>query len=174
MKREPLGLASRHLHDELGVGQFVSTHAPQGTFTLDESSGRPVVLVGAGVGLTPLVSMLHALVAADAGRPVWFVYGARDGEHHPLRREVQCLVESSSTAHLHVAYSRPTPADVMGRDYQRQGRVDGPLLEKLVTGLDADFYLCGSRSFMAAIQTYLESRGVPSPRIRTESFGPVG
>ena len=65
--------------------------APQGTFTLDAASERPVVLVSAGVGLTPLVSMLHSLVAAGAPRKVWFVHGARDGDHHPLRRELEDL-----------------------------------------------------------------------------------
>jgi len=173
VKREPRGLASRHLHDELSVGQFIAAAAPQGSFTLDESSKRPVVLVSAGVGLTPLVSMLHALVAAETRRPIWFVHGARDGAHHPLRREVQHLVSSSPTAQLHVAYSRPRPDDVMVRDYDGPGRVNGALLEKLLPGLDADFYMCGPRGFMAAIHAHLEARGVPAGRIRSESFGPA-
>jgi len=173
VKRAPQGIASRHLHEELAVGQFLAAAAPQGSFTLEESSERAVFLVSAGVGLTPLVSMLHALVAADTRRPIWFVHGARDGAHHPLRSEVQHLVASSPTAHLHVAYSRPGRYDVMGRDYHGPGRVDGALLEKLLPGLDADFYLCGPRGFMADIHAHLEARGVPTARIRSESFGPA-
>jgi ferredoxin-NADP reductase len=173
VKREPLGLASRYLHDELAVGEVLGAAAPQGSFTLDESSERPVVLVSAGVGLTPLVSMLHRLVSHGAGRPVWFVHGARDGGHHPLRREVERLVTSAASAHLHVAYSRPGPGDSIGRDYHSPGRIDGVLLEKLLPHLDADFYLCGPRRFMAAVDAQLEERGVPPDRIRSESFGPA-
>ena len=74
------------------------------------------------------------------------------------------------------APSTPYPDDaypLAGEDYHSAGRVDGALLEKLVPGLAADFYLCGPRGFMAAIQAQLEARGVPPERIRTESFGPV-
>jgi ferredoxin-NADP reductase/predicted pyridoxine 5'-phosphate oxidase superfamily flavin-nucleotide-binding protein len=174
VKRESLGVASRHLHDRLQVGDSISAGAPQGTFTLDSTTERAVVLVSAGVGLTPLVSMLHTLLAADsAERPVWFAHGARDGEHHPLRKEVEQLAASASNVRLHVAYSRPRPDDVAGRNYHSAGRIDGALLEKLLPGLEADFYLCGPLGFMAAIQSDLEARGVPTERIRTESFGPA-
>jgi ferredoxin-NADP reductase len=173
VKREPGGLVSRHLHEEFEVGELISAGAPQGSFTLDRTSKRPVVLVSAGVGLTPLVSMLHALVNDDTSRTVWFVHGTRDGEHHPLRREVEQLVASSPAAELHVVYSRPGPADALGQDCHSPGHVDGALLEKLLPGLDADFYLCGPRGFMAAIHAHLEARGVPTERIRSESFGPA-
>lgn len=66
---------------------------------------------------------------------------------------------------LHVAYSRPRPEDELGRHYDSAGRVDGALLEKLVPGLDGDFYLCGPTGFMASVQEHLEARGVPPERI---------
>jgi ferredoxin-NADP reductase/predicted pyridoxine 5'-phosphate oxidase superfamily flavin-nucleotide-binding protein len=173
VKREPLGLVSRALHDSLEVGAFVAAGAPAGDFTLDAESERPVVLVSAGVGLTPLVSMLQSLVEKSQRR-VWFVHGARDGAHHPLRREVEQLVAASPLASLHVAYSRAASTDVAGRDYASVGRIDGALLEKLVPGLDADFYLCGPRGFMASIEGALAAGGVPAARIHSESFGPSG
>jgi hypothetical protein len=172
VKRHDLGVASRHLHDRVEVGQFVSVRAARGDFVLDASSTRPVVLVSAGVGLTPLVSMLHTL-APNPGRSVWFVHGARDGDHHALRDEVQKLAEGRSNVRVHVAYSLPRPEDVPDRDYQSQGRIDGALLEKLVPGLEADFYVCGPTGFMAAIQDQLEARGVPTGRIHSETFGPA-
>ena len=173
MKREQQGLASRFLHDELQEGQFLSAASPQGTFTLDATSERPIVLVSAGVGVTPLLSMLHSLAADESDRPVWFVHGARDGSHHPLKREVERESESASNVQRHFVYSRPLPSDVLGRDHQSTGRVDGALLEKLVPGLEADFYLCGPIGFMASVQEQLEARGVSAERIRTESFGPA-
>ncbi len=172
VKRHSQGLASRHLHDRIELGDFVSARAARGEFVLDCSGARPVVLASAGVGLTPLVSMLHRL-AVQSERPVWFVHGARDGDHHPLRQEIERLAEDRPDVRLHVAYSRPRPGDHAGRDFQSEGRVDGALLEKLVPGLGADFYLCGPTGFMAAIQEQLEARGVPEAHIHSESFGPA-
>ena len=170
VKRDPRGLVSRHLHDRLEAGAFVSAGAPQGSFVVDASHPRPVVLVSAGVGLTPLVSMLHVLAKRDA--PVFFVHGARDGAHHPLRDEVARIAEAAPHVRLHVAYSRPRTQDREGRDFQSVGRIDAALLESLVSVRDADFYLCGPLGFMAAIEAGLADLGVAAHHIHTESFGP--
>ncbi len=170
VKRHPQGVASRCLHDRVGVGAIVSARAPAGDFILDPSSPRPVVLVSAGVGLTPLLSMLHELVGGGDSRSVWFVHGARDGRHHALANEVRDLAARAPDVRLHVAYSQPRPEDELGRHYDSAGRVDGALLEKLLPGLDGDFYLCGPTGFMASVQEHLEARGVPSERIRSETF----
>lgn len=170
VKRHPQGVASRCLHDNIEVGAILSARAPAGDFLLDPSSPRPVVLVSAGVGLTPLVSMLHELIGGGDNRRVWFVHGARDGRHHALANEVRDLAARAPNVRLHVAYSQPRPEDELGRHYDSTGRVDGALLEKLVPGLDADFYLCGPTGFMASVQEHLEARGVPPERIRSETF----
>jgi ferredoxin-NADP reductase/predicted pyridoxine 5'-phosphate oxidase superfamily flavin-nucleotide-binding protein len=170
VKRHPRGVASRCLHDHIEVGAILSARTPAGDFILDPSSPRPVVLVSAGVGLTPLVSMLHELVGSGDRRRVWFVHGARDGRHHALADEVAGLAARAPDVRLHVAYSRPRPEDELGRRYHSAGRVDGALLEELVPGLDGDFYMCGPTGFMASVQEQLEARGVPPERIRSESF----
>ena len=170
VKRHPLGQASRCLHDHVEVGAIVDARAPTGDFVLDPESRRPLVLASAGVGLTPLVSMLHALVEARADRRVWFVHGARDARHHPLAAEVRDLAARARRVTLHVAYSRPRPEDELGADYHSAGRVDAALLEKLAPLRECDFYLCGPTSFMAAVQEGLEARGVPPDRIRSETF----
>lgn len=172
VKREPHGVLSRHLHDAVEVGSVLRAAQPRGTFVLDPASGRPVVLVSAGVGVTPLVSILHELVRSQPSRPVWFVHGARDGRHHPLASEVKRLAERAPQVRRIVAYRRPGPQDVLGRDYHREGRVDEGLLQELLPGkIDAEFHLCGPIAFLAAIQHALEDRGVPDERIHTESFG---
>ncbi len=170
VKRHPQGVASRCLHDHVEVGDILSARAPAGDFMLDPSSARPVVLVSAGVGLTPLLSMLHELVGSGDSRPVWFVHGTRDGRHHALANEVRGLDARAPNVHLHVAYSQPRPEDELGRHYHSAGRVEGALLEKLVPGLDGDFYLCGPTAFMASVQEHLEARDVPLERIRSETF----
>jgi ferredoxin-NADP reductase len=170
VKREPWGTASRHLHDRVEPGAILSARRPAGDFVLG-CNECPLVLVSAGIGLTPLVSMLHALAAEESDRSVWFVHGARDGRHHPLAREVREIAAKRPGILLHVAYSRPRPEDT-GHD--SVGRVDGALLARLVAEAEAHYYLCGPVGFMASIQTDLERRGVPAERIHTESFGPKG
>jgi ferredoxin-NADP reductase/predicted pyridoxine 5'-phosphate oxidase superfamily flavin-nucleotide-binding protein len=166
VKRHPQGAASRYLHDRLEPGAILAAHAPAGDFVLGSTS--PVALVSAGVGITPMVSMLHALAAEPGDRQVWFVHGARDGAHHPLAREVRAAAARRPGIEVHVRYSRPRPGD-SGHD--GVGRVDGSLLARLVTSPDAHYYLCGPTAFMAELQTDLERRGIHAERIHTESFG---
>ena len=173
VKREHLGIASRHLHDQVELGAFVEARPPAGEFVLFKAD-RPVALISAGIGLTPMVSMLHTLNDAAMVKPVWFVHGARDGEHHPLLEEVRTLVTKRERTQAHVAYSQPRSADVLGTHYDSVGRVDAELIARLLPALDAEFYLCGPTGFMANMQTGLITRGVPADRIHTETFGPVG
>jgi hypothetical protein len=172
VKRESRGAVSRHLHDSLEVGTVVSARVPAGDFVLDHGQ-RSVVLVSAGIGATPMVSMLHALLRSPESRPVWFVHGARDGEHHALAREVRALAEASAVVRSHVSFSRPLPEDLEGRDFDTKGRVNAQLLQSILPDLDAEFYLCGPIAFMADLQTELEQFGVPSDQIHSESFGPA-
>jgi ferredoxin-NADP reductase len=173
VKRQPRGAASRYLHDAVEVGAILPARVPSGAFVLDHGE-KPVVLVSAGIGVTPMLSMLHALVARGEERPVWFVHGARDGRHHALADEVRELAARSDAVELHVAYSRPGEGDREGRDYHSEGRVDAELLASLLPDFDAEFYLCGPMAFMADVQAGLERRGVSPERIHSESFGPVG
>ncbi len=173
VKRESKGLASRFLHDELAGGARVKTRAPAGEFVL-EAGTRPVVLLSAGVGVTPMLSMLRTMTRERDPRRVLFLHGARDGRHHALDREIRELVELNPQAELRVAYSRPLPDDRAGRDYDAEGRLDGARLAEWLPDPDADFYLCGPAKFMAEVQQSLEARGVASERIHSEAFGPVG
>jgi ferredoxin-NADP reductase/predicted pyridoxine 5'-phosphate oxidase superfamily flavin-nucleotide-binding protein len=173
VKREPKGLVSRHLHDHVETGAILDTRNPAGDFMLF-CSKCPVALVSAGVGVTPMMSMLHALAGEEGDRPVWFVHGARDGQHHPLADEARDLATRRAGLRAHVAYSRPRPEDEMGSDYDSVGRVDGALLASLIDNVETHYFLCGPIRFMANVQTDLEGRGVPTEQIHTESFGPAG
>lgn len=181
VKREPRGTASRHLHDALDPGAIVAARAPAGEFVLEHGT-RPVALVSAGIGVTPMVSMLKALAAAGDRRPVVFVHVARDGRHHPLADEVRREIERADSASLHVFYSRPRAQDAIDREFDHAGRPEpGQLLDLVAeatggTGerTDVDVYLCGPVPFMAAMQEGLEAQGVASERIHGERFGPRG
>ena len=170
VKREPKGQVSNLLHDVVKEGDIINSMPPAGDFTL-KYSVRPVVLISAGIGVTPMVSMLHQLINDGSERQVTFIHGARDSAHHALAEEVRELATDRPEIQVHVTYSRPD-ADHQDRDYDRPGRVNGDMIRELVTDLDADFYICGPISFMAAINAALDDLNVSPERIYTESFGP--
>ena len=172
VKRIPKGLASRYLHDHIEPGAIIESRTPAGDFTLT-CSECPLVLVSAGVGVTPMVSILHAVAEQHSDRPVWFIHGARDGDHHPLAGEVRQIVSEHSNIKLHVTYSRPRSEDILNKDYHSTGRVDGKLLSTLVSDKAAHYFLCGPQSFMADIQSDLERRSIPEEQIHYETFGPA-
>lgn len=171
VKREDRGVASRHLHDRVSVGEIIDARKPAGDFVLT-CAHCPIVLISAGVGLTPMVSMLHALANEETQRPVWFVHGARDGRHHPLKGEVARLAELREAIKLHTAFSSPRPDDRLGEDYDSEGRIDRDLLAAINPGPEAHFMLCGPTGFMAQIQQDLEDLGVDPRYIHSETFGP--
>lgn len=172
VKREPDGLASRHLHDRVAVGDRLNTGHPAGEFVLRDGT-RPVVLLSAGVGVTPMMSMLEALAGEAEQRAVWFIHGARDGRHHPFAAAVRRLQASNPRLHVHASYSRPLPEDVPGRDHDHHGRVDGARLASLLPSPDVDVYLCGPLPFMSDLTGQLLRLGVPPAQIHAETFGPA-
>ena len=169
VKRESRGLVSNYLHENLEVGDVINARSPAGDFVLRESS-RPIVLASAGIGITPMVSMLHELTNEADDRPVFFVHGARNGRQHALADEVRDLVRRNRHARSLTLYSRPDADDREGRDFDHSGRVRASLLAELNPELDADFYLCGPTAFLAELTAGLEALGVPGDRIIVEAF----
>ncbi len=174
VKREPMGLASRYLHDHLEVGAIIDARHPAGEDLMLPCDHCPVALISAGVGITPMISLLHELTRKDGDRPVWFIHGTRDGDHHVLSQETRDLVARRSAINLHVAYSSPAATDRPGEDFDSEGRIDGALVTGLVDAPDAHYLLCGPAPFMAAVQDALERDGISPQNIHTESFGPKG
>jgi ferredoxin-NADP reductase len=121
-----------------------------------------------------MMSMLGALTHPDEMRPVWFIHGVRHKDYHPLAREVREVAAIHDRIHTCFVYSRPRPQDIQGRDYDRRGYIDGNLIETLLPGLDADFYLCGPPALLAQLYSDLTARGVADRQIYSETFGPRG
>jgi ferredoxin-NADP reductase len=171
VKRERSGVMSEHLHAALGVGSTVELAGPHGKFVLGEHPTRPVVLISAGIGATPLLAMLHSLVSNGSQREVWWVHGARNGREHSFRGEARQLTAQLPNGHAHVRYSRPDPRDLAGRDYDVRGRVSAKALSDLAVPLDAEYRLCGPERFVADLRAGLLEEGVDADRIESESFG---
>lgn len=172
VKHEPEGVGSGFLHTRLLVGDSVSVAAPRGTFTLRETGG-PVVLISAGIGATPVLAMLHALVRQRFAGEVWWLHGARSGRERPFASEARRLCSELLNVKTCVFYSRPGPDDVLGRDFDEAGRLTASTLAQLDVPHDADAYVCGPAPFMADITEGLAAVGLAPSRIHTEPFGPA-
>lgn len=166
------GAVSCYLHERVKVGDLLDVAAPRGNFVLRDGT-RPVVLISAGVGATPVLAMLHALAAAHSTRPVWWLHSARNHDEHAFRAEVDELLAALPESHRLVAYSKPTSSDAPLTDPDLSGRLDLTALERVCVPTDADYYVCGPDAFMRAIGVALAARGVAPERIATEVFGAV-
>ena len=170
IKEEPHGIASTYLSTQLRTGDILDVSAPRGAFTLQRGD-RPIVLLSAGVGVTPVLAMLHALAAQASPRPVWWIYGARNRLDHPFAREVRDLLVKLPQARIHVRYSRPEATDRLGVDFDAAGRLTVTVLEKLGVLRESDFYLCGPAAFLEDFTAGLGNWGVARDRVHTEIFG---
>ncbi|WP_445152121.1 MOSC domain-containing protein [Baekduia sp. Peel2402] len=169
------GAVSRWLHDHVHAGDVLDVAAPRGAFVLreDDDVARPVVLLSAGVGATPVLAMLAQLAATATARPVWWVHGARGAREHAFAAEATSLLARLPDAHHLIAYSGPTVVGDQDKDHDISGRLDGAALDRAGVPVDADYYLCGPDRFMRALSTALVARGVAPERIATETFGAV-
>ena len=170
VKREPHGAASSYIHNQVKAGDTLDVAAPRGTFFLSEGAD-PVILLSAGVGVTPVLAMLHTLAHTSSARPVWWVHGARDGSEHPFAVESLELLAKLPHANSHISYSRPTDLDRYGVDYTTRGRLSAGLIRDLGLPREADAYLCGPSSFMDDLSAALSDWGLDRARIHIETFG---
>jgi ferredoxin-NADP reductase/MOSC domain-containing protein YiiM/ferredoxin len=170
VKAEPHGVASTYVSTQLRTGDVLDVSEPRGAFTL-QPSDLPAVLLSAGVGVTPVMAMLHALAAEGSVRPVWWIFGARNRREHPFANEASELLAKLPNARSHVRYSRPDATDRLGFDFDATGHLTVTVLEELGVPLEADFYLCGPPAFLADFTAGLGHWGVAHECIHTEVFG---
>jgi ferredoxin-NADP reductase/MOSC domain-containing protein YiiM len=170
IKSELNGTGSSFLCNHTQQGDVLDVSAPRGSFTLRPSQNA-VVLLSAGVGATPVLSMLHALVAEKSEREIWWIYGARNHADHPFADESRSLLKQLSRGRGYIVYSKPAPIDHLGTDFDAAGHVDTALLAKLGVPQGSDFYLCGPPSFLQDMRDGLENWGVPGGNVHTEIFG---
>jgi ferredoxin-NADP reductase/MOSC domain-containing protein YiiM len=170
VKREAHGAASAYVSDELRVGDIVQASAARGSFTL-RPGDTPVVLLSAGIGVTPVLAMLHALAAEASTREIWWLYGTRNGREHPFAGETRGLLEALAHRHSYICYSSPDAADRPNVDFDAAGRLNMRELQERNLPLNGDFYICGPSTFMSDLTTGLAALGVAPDRIHTEMFG---
>jgi ferredoxin-NADP reductase len=148
LKREAHGAASAYIDDGLQVGDIVQASAARGSFT-PRPGDTPVVLLSAGIGVTPVLAMLHALAAEVSTREIWWLYGTRNGREHPFAEEVRGLLNTLAHRHSYVCYSSPNPEDRPDVDFDAAGRLNVGVLGELNLPRNGDFYICGPSTFMS-------------------------
>jgi uncharacterized protein len=169
----PPGWASNHLHDHVQVGRVLQVKAPAGHFCIDADARVPAVFVAAGIGITPLLSMLGWCLSTQPARPVHLYYGVRDAKLHAFKAQLEAWARRHPQLKLHVVYSRAGTDDVHGRDFQHAGHVDIELLRRTLPHGRHQFYLCGPAPMMESLVPALAAWGVPQADIHCEAFGPA-
>ena len=169
VKREPDGWVSRYLHEHLRAGDRIEVAAPRGDFVLD-GGADPVLLISAGIGLTPVLAMLHALASEDSTRDVWWIHTTHDADSHAFSVEVSDLLGRLASAHSFVYYTAG------GRSLApdsgvRAGRLTAAVVAGLGLPREAHAYVCGPEAFMGQVAAALADVGIAPGHVHTERFG---
>jgi nitric oxide dioxygenase len=169
----PDGYVSSFLHDTLEVGDSLEVGPPCGEFFLDvtEKHVRPLVLLSAGVGTTPLMSILLSVMEATPDRPVVFIHANFSHQVHAFRETVEQLAAKHPSLRVHYRYEEVDEA-IRQHPHISEGRIDAELIESFVPEHDADYYFCGPQPFMVKVYHQLLTWGMPASQAHFEFFGP--
>ena len=164
---KPPGSMSNLLHDSVAVGDSLDIAAPCGTFYLHQNRDTPVVLISAGVGITPMIAMLEHLANTAPHRCVRFIHAARNPAVQAFGTWIHELAKKFSNIKLWIVHSQP------GEGAHATGRLalDDRLASSLLPA-HADYYICGPHGFMQVQIQALAQRGVDATRIHSEAFSP--
>ncbi len=171
------GQASVYLHDQVKIGDLLQARSPQGSFVVDPQERRPLVLLGAGIGVTPMLSMLREVIyegkRVRGGRATWFIQSARRLADLAFREEVDTLIAKAGDQLTAIrVLSQPETSARVGENFHLTGRIDLDLLKALLPFNDFDFYVCGPAAFTQAIYDGLRALQIRDQRIHAETFGP--
>ena len=168
----PPGNVSNYLHDKVKENDTLSVAPPCGNFFLntEKDHHRPLVLLSGGVGITPLLSMLHASLQDCPERKVYFFHAARHSGVHAFRDEVRELARSYKNLEFRYVYSEPNAED--RRQNHPGGFIDSRFLKDNLPNNNCDFFFCGPRPFMMNINQHLKDWQVPEEQLSFEFFGP--
>jgi len=169
----PPGLSSNFFHDSVNEGDIIDIKAPGGHFYLDTTKQTPIVLIGGGIGLTPVLSMLNDIVETGSKRETWFFYGVRNSKEAVMAEHLKRIDQENENVRMCICYSKPDEGDKEGDDYAYAERVSVELFKKVLPSNNYDFYMCGPPPMMNTIVPDLEAWDVPEKNIHFEAFGPA-
>ena len=165
------GLSSTFFNDVLQQGDIVNVKAPAGHFHLQPQRNLPIVLIGGGIGITPIMSMLNTLCDEEHRGEVWFFLGVRNSREHAMKENLEAVAQAFDNVNLRICYSNPLDDDVAGRDYHHTGYVGVDLFKEMLPSNNYVFYICGPPPMMESLTSGLYDWGVPEERVHFEAFG---
>jgi ferredoxin-NADP reductase/MOSC domain-containing protein YiiM len=176
VKREATDGVSSQLHDHIKVGDSVEVRGPRGNFTLQHESDAPLVLISAGVGITPMMPMLHVATTNNGGnvvpRRVLFIHGARNSSEQAFAAQIRDVASRHPAVTRHIRFSQPNACDGLGESHDSIGRIDQELIRTLLAPLDeCNVYICGPSGFMTDVANWIGELRLPKVSVKTESFG---
>ena len=167
VKKLENGLISSYLHDNLEVGDVIEAMEPAGIFTVkEESKNRPLILISAGIGITPLLSMFYE--ESKNRDNIYFVQAVQNSLMHPFKNDIDNICKYKNLSNT-VFYSNPLDTDKEGIDYDFTGYVNKEWIRNNLP-LDGDFYFCGPSVFMKSLESNLLDLGVKKEFINYEFF----
>jgi MOSC domain-containing protein YiiM/ferredoxin-NADP reductase len=169
IKLEQGGAAGAYVKSSIRPGDKIDASAPRGDFRL-RSGNRPIALVSAGIGATPVLAMLHALAANGDQREIWWLHVTRNGATHCFAAEARRLVEHLAHGKNMVWYSQPAAQEQEGVNFDAIGRLGAERLRQAGVPRDSDFYVCGPAGFLSELQAGLRNWGVPPSALHSEVF----
>jgi nitric oxide dioxygenase len=171
----PDGYVSNLLHDERNVGDIIEIAPPCGEFFLDtnDNQDRPLVLLAAGVGITPIMSILQTAISATPDREIFIMHGALNENTQAFKGTIDALAAKHPNVVAHYCYSDLEDDKTKRIGNCSTGFVNAQLIEKFVPDHDADYYFCGPKQFMINIYQDLLKWDVPTSQVRFEFFGPL-
>ena len=169
----PAGLVSNYFHENLHEHDIVDVKAPSGHFCLNMTQKTPIVLLAGGVGITPLLSMLNALVEIESQREIWFFLGVRNKKEHMMKEHLEKVEKENPNVNLKIFYSSPEETDIKDKDYHVEGRVTVSSFKPFLPSNNYDFYICAPPPMVKDLRADLAAWGVPKTNIHFEAFGPA-
>lgn len=165
IKREEEGNVSKILCDEISKGDTIEITVPIGKFVLKDST-RPLVLLGGGIGITPMLTMAQAA----ENRDIYLIYSIPNSNNYSFKEEIDELTREKNINKTTI-FTRPFDNEVLGKDYDMKGRITKEWMESNLPK-DGDFYFCGPVPFMKSVYQNLIAMGVEKEQINYELFGP--
>ncbi|OTB04919.1 hypothetical protein M426DRAFT_73238 [Hypoxylon sp. CI-4A] len=173
------GLISNLLHENFKEGDVLELTAPAGEFFVDPKDGedKPLALISAGVGLTPMLSILNSTVNAGSKRRISWIHGVHSSEVHAFSKHIKDICANDANNNISATFflTSPQQSDVEGVDYHYAGRTDLNKVDSksklFVDDNQAQYYICGPYAFMKDMEKYLLGAGVDAERIHLEIFG---
>lgn len=172
VKREPNGVASNFMHDQVQVGDSLQVLPPSGDFFMEVGPEVPVVLISGGVGQTPMRAMLGQLIKHQHTADIHWLHACEDGTQHAFQADIQALREANPNLSTHVWYRTPSAQDQPSEHYNAEGFMDLNALRERISADNSHYYFCGPLPFMAMVKATLTGWGIADERLHYEVFGP--